>query len=102
MARDSLEVFRYSNTEAVVAVLMQKIMRAARTKGPAAARLLLRDWLVILASNYHRIVHWNVGGLDKLLAVPVSRGGWNGGGFILFERLLLHLEPFQIHTVVAS
>eukprot|EP00195_Chlamydomonas_chlamydogama_P017072 CAMPEP_0202896248 /NCGR_PEP_ID=MMETSP1392-20130828/5266_1 /ASSEMBLY_ACC=CAM_ASM_000868 /TAXON_ID=225041 /ORGANISM="Chlamydomonas chlamydogama, Strain SAG 11-48b" /LENGTH=777 /DNA_ID=CAMNT_0049581523 /DNA_START=303 /DNA_END=2636 /DNA_ORIENTATION=+ len=51
---DALEVLRNASTDAVVAVLMHKIMKAARAQGAAAARQLLRDWLVILATNYHR------------------------------------------------
>ena len=64
------------NPDAVLALIMHKIMRAGHTDGPHEARLLLRDWLVLLALNYHRNTHTDMGPA-ALLQQPV--GGWLGG-----------------------
>ncbi|KAG2486738.1 hypothetical protein HYH03_014664 [Edaphochlamys debaryana] len=54
------DVYAHTNPDAVVTLLMHKILRAAEAQGLQEARLLLRDWLVILALNYHRNVHSNL------------------------------------------
>ncbi|KAL6760798.1 hypothetical protein V8C86DRAFT_2548426 [Haematococcus lacustris] len=52
-----LELMRHAATDASLALLLHKIMRAARSRGTQRARLLLRDWLAGLATNYHTACH---------------------------------------------
>ncbi|GFR45227.1 hypothetical protein Agub_g6624 [Astrephomene gubernaculifera] len=65
------DVYAHTQPEAVVTLLMHKIMRAAEAQGPHEARLLLRDWLVLLALNYHRNAHPNLTP-QQLAAVPAD------------------------------
>ena len=56
--------------DAVLCVLSHKITKAVRTQGVAEARLLLRDWLVILGSNYHRNSYMRAS-TQQLIQLPV-------------------------------
>lgn len=69
------DVYAHAHPDAVVTLLMHKIMRAAEAQGLQEARLLLRDWLVILALSYHRWVSEGGNGRD----VGQGRGAWGGG-----------------------
>ncbi|KXZ54187.1 hypothetical protein GPECTOR_5g282 [Gonium pectorale] len=51
------DLYAHVAPEAVLTVLMHKVARAAEAQGLNEARLLLRDWLVVLALAYHRNLH---------------------------------------------
>ncbi|GIL48469.1 hypothetical protein Vafri_4983 [Volvox africanus] len=65
------DVYAHANPDAVVTLLMHKVMRVAEAQGMKEARLLLRDWLVVLALCYHRNVHSSLT-LQQLATVPVD------------------------------
>lgn len=59
-------------------------------QGAHSARLLLRDWLVLLASNYHRVAHQGAAtrGPAALAQAPVgARGVGRDAGGVQEERL---------------
>lgn len=64
------EVYAGVNAEAVLTVLAHKITKAVRSQGVSEARLLLRDWLIIFASNYHRNSYMRASP-QQLLQLPV-------------------------------
>lgn len=47
------EVYQNADPEAILAILMHKIGRAASTNGIEEARSLLQDWLVLACSAYN-------------------------------------------------
>lgn len=73
VARDALSLYAGSSTEAIVALLMHKITRAAVAEGMTEARLLLRDWLVYLTIHAHRNLHPGATAAE-LAAIEVREG----------------------------
>eukprot|EP00879_Flechtneria_rotunda_P001812 GHRR01001976.1.p1 GENE.GHRR01001976.1~~GHRR01001976.1.p1 ORF type:complete len:996 (+),score=422.55 GHRR01001976.1:2722-5709(+) len=65
------EVYSNVDADAVLTVLTHKITKAVRAQSVSEARLLLRDWLVIFTTNYHRSSFMRASAA-QLLQLPVD------------------------------
>ncbi|KAK9823450.1 hypothetical protein WJX72_002854 [[Myrmecia] bisecta] len=57
VARPAQAVFEAVGADAVLCVLMHKIVRACEEEGEEEGRALLQDWLVILTANFNRLMY---------------------------------------------
>lgn len=73
VSRSPDDVYRHVDADVTLTVLTHKIIKAVRLQGVAQARLLLRDWLVIFAANYHRNMNLRATA-EQLLHQPVRPG----------------------------